>query len=69
MKRVKQLLIFLLVMLTVYSTLLFYLQMSVPADSRLQEIDYLERSKFFPSDRVLYMDRIVHLIDRYLPPQ
>lgn len=65
MKRLKQLLIFVLLVITIYSTLLFYLMMSVQADSRLQEIDYLERAKFFPSDRVLYMDRIVHLIDRY----
>jgi hypothetical protein len=69
MKRVKQLLVFILVMLTIYSTMLFYLLMSVQADSRLQEIDYLEKSKFSPSDRVLYMDKIVHLLDRYLPPQ
>jgi hypothetical protein len=41
MRKFKQLLIFLLVVITIYSTLLFYLLMSVHADSRLQEIDYL----------------------------
>lgn len=60
-------LIFVLVVITIYASLLFYLMMSVQADSRLQEIDYLERAKFLPSDRVLYMDRIVHLIERYFP--
>lgn len=41
MSKLKQLMIFLLVVITIYSTLFFYLLMSVPADSRLQEIDYL----------------------------
>jgi hypothetical protein len=46
MKRLKQFLIFLLVVITIYSTLLFYLLMSVHADTRLQEIDYLEKARF-----------------------
>lgn len=65
MRRLKQFLIFLLVVITIYSTLLFYLLMSVQADSRLQEIDYIEKTKHEHAERVIYMDRIVHLIDRY----
>lgn len=68
MGRLKQLLIFLLVVMTIYSTLLFYLLMAVHADSRLQEIDYLEKAKYRGGDRVIYFDKIVHLSDRYLPP-
>jgi hypothetical protein len=64
MSRVKQFLIFLLVVITIYSTLLFYLLMSVHADSRLQEIDYLEKSKFEGGDRAVYMDKITQLNDR-----
>jgi uncharacterized protein (UPF0333 family) len=63
MKKLKQFLIFLLVVITIYSTLLFYLLMSVQADSRLQEIDYLERARS-NADRVIYLDKIVHLSDR-----
>ena len=36
MKRLKQIILFLLVVITIYSTMLFYLLMSVHADSRLQ---------------------------------
>ena len=66
MGRLKQLLIFLLVVMTVYSTLLFYLLMSVNADSRLQEIDYLEKAKYKGGDRVIYFDKLIHLSDRYV---
>lgn len=45
MKRLKQIVLFLLVLITIYSTILFYLLMSVHADSRLHEIDYLEKTK------------------------
>lgn len=69
MGRLKQLLIFLLVVMTVYSTLLFYLLMSVHADSRLQEIDYLEKSKYKGGERVIYYDKIMHLSDRYFDRQ
>jgi hypothetical protein len=69
MRKLKQFLIFLLVVITIYSTLLFYLLMSVHADSRLQEIDYLEKAKFAPGERVLYLDKIAHLTDRYLRNQ
>lgn len=66
MGRLKQLLIFLLMVMTVYSTLLFYLLMSVNADSRLQEIDYLEKAKYKGGDRVIYFDKVIHLSDRYV---
>ena len=43
--RLKQVVLFLLVVITIYSTMLFYLLMSVHSDSRLQEIDYLLKNK------------------------
>lgn len=46
MKKIKQFIVFLLIVISIYATLLFYLLMSVHADSRLQEIDYLEKNKF-----------------------
>jgi hypothetical protein len=41
MRLVKKIAVFLLVVVTIYWTIVFYLLMSVHADSRLQEIDYL----------------------------
>jgi len=45
MRKVKQIVLFILVVVTIYWTMLFYLLMSVHSDSRLQEIDYLEKIK------------------------
>ena len=59
MKKLKQVVLFLLVVITLYSTMLFYLLMSVHADSRLQEIDYLEKIKQEQPHKVLYIDRLV----------
>jgi membrane carboxypeptidase/penicillin-binding protein len=64
MKRLKQIVLFLLVVITIYSTMLFYLLMSVHADSRLQEIDYLEKIKPETPRQVLYIDRVVPINDR-----
>lgn len=64
MKRLKQIVLFLLVVITIYSTMLFYLLMSVHADSRLQEIDYIEKTKPELTNKVLYIDRIVPINER-----
>lgn len=64
MKRLKQIVLFLLVVITIYSTMLFFLLMSVHADSRLQEIDYLEKIKPELTNKVLYIDRIVPINER-----
>jgi hypothetical protein len=64
MRRLKQIVLFLLVVITIYSTMLFYLLMSVHADSRLQEIDYLERSRPDEPQKVLYIDRLVPISER-----
>jgi hypothetical protein len=66
MRALKQVVLFLLVIITIYSTMLFYLLMSVHADSRLQEIDFLEKSKLEPHNKVLYIDRIIPISERYL---
>ena len=65
MARLKQIVLFLLVIVTLYSTMLFYLLMSVHADSRLQEIDYLEKIKPENNQKVLFVDRLVPISDRY----
>ena len=65
MTRLKQIVLFLLVVVTLYSTMLFYLLMSVHADSRLQEIDYLEKIKPENNHKVLFVDRLVPISDRY----
>lgn len=64
MKKLKQIVLFLLVVITIYSTMLFYLLMSVHADSRLQEIDYLEKTKPELPNKVLYIDRLVPINER-----
>lgn len=65
MGKLKQIILFLLVVITIYSTMLFYLLMSVHADSRLQEIDYLEKTKPETQNKVLYIDRLMIINDRY----
>ncbi len=65
MRLVKKIAVFLLVVVTIYWTIVFYLLMSVHADSRLQEIDYLEKTKPEGSGKVLYIDKLVPLTDRY----
>jgi len=64
MGRIKKIFIFLLVMVSIYWTMLFYLLMTVHADSRLQEIDYLEKTRPDENPRVLYIDKLVPLTDR-----
>ena len=68
MTRLKQIVLFLLVVVTLYSTMLFYLLMSVHADSRLQEIDYVEKMKPENNHKVLFVDRLVPISDRYSSP-
>ena len=65
MGRLKQIVLFLLVVITIYSTMLFYLLMSVHSDSRLQEIDYLEKTKPEFYNRGLYIDHLATLNQRY----
>jgi hypothetical protein len=64
MGRIKKIFVFLLALVSLYWTLLFYLLMTVHADSRLQEIDYLEKTKPELNPRVLYIDKLLPLADR-----
>ena len=59
MRRLKQIVLFLLVVVSIYSTMLFYLLMSVHADSRLQEIDFIEKNKQEDYKQALHINRIL----------
>jgi hypothetical protein len=64
MGRIQILIVFLLVLASIYWTVLLYLLMTVHADSRLQEIDYLEKTTPETEPRVLYIDKILPLTER-----
>lgn len=64
MGTIKRISVFLLVLASIYWTVLQYLLMTVHADSRLQEIDYLQKTAPESQPRVLYIDKILPLTQR-----